>query len=406
MRSNLQVCCLCGGFGFPYGTASTKRVLLMGKALLAEGVPFHVWHIGPSSFVDNTDKHGVYQGITWGYLSPSVRRPDSRWLRMGYFLFGCALLPFRLFRARKRLCVYCYYQGDVLNLWILLVCCLLGIPVIQECCEWWPGTPSETVLTRWMYSKLMFRWSAGALPISSLIEERIQRIAGPGYPLLKVPVLVDADEVQRERYALPSTAGVGQSYLFWCGMVDGYMRDPLFLIRVLGSLKSEHSLTPCLVLGGPCSQSAREQLLRAAEEAGVESHQVVATGYLPEVELFRLATHAAVALMPLWDDDRSKTRFPTKLGLYAAAGRPVVSCAIGEIPHYLHDQETALLVPPGDEQLWAEAVATALQDEDLSALLAERMQTQVLPRFDFKSVGLGLTHWFTKLYATKCQSGQ
>lgn len=394
--STIKVHCLCGGFGFPHGTASTKRILLMGRALLSKGIPFHVWHIGPSSFADNTSKHGAFQGITWEYLSPSVRRPDNRWLRMGYFLFGSALLPFKLFRKRKGLYVYCYYQGDLLNLWILFVCRLLGTPVIQECCEWWPGTPSETYLNRWMYNKLMFRWSAGALPISSLIEERIRRIAAPRYPLLKVPVLVDAVEVQRERLTPPSTADAGHSYLFWCGMVDGYMRDPLFMVRVLGALKEEYSLMPRLVLGGPCSQSARTQLSRAAEEAGVDSHQVIATGYLPEVELFRLATHAAVALLPLWDDDRSKTRFPTKLALYAAAGRPVVSCAIGELKHYLQDRETALLVTPGDERQWAKAVATLLQDENLSYFLTEQMKYKILAHFDFKSVGLKLKNWFTK----------
>ena len=404
MPHSLQVHCVCGGFGFPVGTASTKRVMLMGRALHSAGVAFRVWHLGPSSHSENTRRNGVEDGVSWEYLSPKVRRPANRWVRAFYFVYGCIFLPFRLARLRRDICVYVYYQGNMIDLWALFICRLLNIPVAQECCEWWPGTPDETRFIRWMYQNIMFRWSTGALPISKLIEERIKKLARSDYPVLRVPVLVDADEVSRERNHPPTTPGADQPYLFWCGMVDGYIRDPVFLIQILGEVGRRYALRPCLVLAGPCSDAVREELLSVAEAAGLEQGQVIATGFIPEVELFRLATHAVGALLPLWDDDRSATRFPTKLGLYAAACRPVVASPIGEISHYLRDRETVLFAPAGDESAWADAVATLMKDADLCAQLVDRMQSEVLPLIEYRSVGPILKEWFVGLYQKSSNS--
>jgi glycosyltransferase involved in cell wall biosynthesis len=401
LSPNYEVHCVCGGFGFPHGTASTNRILLIGRALLSAEVPFYVWHIGPSAVGTNSGMGGIHQGVRWEFLSPSVRRPASRWLRMVYFFYGCVLLPVRLVSKRRRICVYCYYQGDALNLWILVVCRLLGIPVAQECCEWWPGTADETFINGLLYSKVMFRWSSGALPISTLIEKRIRQIVGPSYPLARVPVLVDSEEVQREKDTPPSSVVAGQSYLFWCGMVDGYLRDPLFLIEVLGVLAREHSLKPALVLSGPCSQGARDELHRAVEAVGVESNQLIITGFLSEVELFRLATHASVALMPLWDDDRSKTRFPTKLGLYVAAGCPVVTCAVGEVAHYLHDNQTALFANNGDKVDWAKSICKLLISNNLSDEISFNIKSKLFPIFDYKYVSKKIKNLFDEIYIKK-----
>ncbi len=392
-----RIYCVCGGFGFPIGAASTSRVMLMGRALLSAGVPFHVWHLGPSSFPENTKKSGEYQGISWNYLSPSIERPGNKWLRMLYFLWGGMALPFVLLRCRRNACVYLYYQGDAINLWVLMVCRMLGIPVAQECCEWWPGTPKESRFNRWMYRCIMFRWSAGALPISTLIEKRIREVAREGYPLLRVPILVDAERVRQESSSPPSTPDTGQPYVFWCGAVDGYIRDPLFLIRVLGALGWRQEMRTRLVLAGPCSDAAKIKLMREASDTGLEPTQVVITGYIPENELFRLATHAAAMLLPLWDDDRSRSRFPTKLGLYVAAGRSIVTCAIGEIVHYFQDKETALFALPGDEAGWASTIAALIKDRELCARLVARMEMDVLPRFDYHGVGPELKSFYNRI---------
>lgn len=397
VNSSLQVHCVCGGFGFPVGTASSNRIMLIGRALRSEGISFHVWHIGPSSFPDNIHKRGEHSGITWEYLSPSIRRPNSRWLRLLFYLYGCFLLPFYLTPFRRKICIYLYYQGDVIDLWTLLVCRLLNIPVVQECCEWWPGTTEETRFNRWMYNRIMFRWSTGAFPISNLIEGRIRDVACTNYAVLKVPVLVDADEVQKQCDNEPESQWIRKPYIFWCGMVDGYQRDPHFLIRILGKLGTQYGCWPYLVLCGPCSDSVRRELFEAVKKNGLDVDQVVIAGFVPQTELFRLVTHAKVLLLPLWNDERSKSRFPTKMGLYVAAGRPIVSSPIGEIANYLQDGHSALFAPVDDEMAWADCINRLVKDEALCERTARKARSDVLPRVEYRDVGPSLRGFFSNL---------
>ncbi len=397
MNSSTHIHCVCGGFGFPVGTASTKRIMLMGRALRAAGMSFHVWHLGPSAFPENILKQGEIDGISWEYLSPSIRRPTYRWLRILYYLYGCLLLPLRLAKHRQDMCVYLYYQGDLVDFWVLLICRLLHIPVAQECCEWWPGTPNESRLNRWMYHRIMFRWSTGALPISTLIETRIRQVMKKDYPLMRVPVLVDADEIQREYDHPPETPGTDKPYLFWCGMVDGYKNDALFMIHVLGELRRRYALRPRLLLAGPISDPVRKELLTVAVDAGLTLGEVIITGFISETELFRLATHSRIALLPLWDDDRSKSRFPTKLGLYSASGQPIVTSAMGEMPFFLKDGVTALFAPPGDEVAWATAIERLLKDQVLRSRLIDRIRLELLPHFEYRSIGPSLKSWYVEL---------
>lgn len=397
MMPQRQVHCVCGGFGFPIGTASTKRVMLIGRALHAAGVPFHVWHIGSSSYSENTEKKGRIAGLSWEYLSPGLQRPPNRWRRVLFFLYGCLLLPIRLAPLRRRICVYLYYQGDLIDAWVLVVCRLLGIPLAQECCEWWPGTAQQTRINHWLYHHLMFHWSSGALAISRLIETRIRTIARPGYPILRVPVLVDADEIDQQRHLPPNQAGIDAPYLFWCGMVDGYRQDPLFLIQVLAKIKPLRSLRPQLVLSGPCSDQCREELLTAADDHGLEAGRVVITGFIDDAELFRLATHATAFLLPLWDDDRSQSRFPTKVGLFAAAGKPVITSEIGEIRYFFSDRHTALFAPPGDVEAWAAQINALLNNEGIRVTMADHVRTDLLPCFEYRQFGQRLKSFFSTL---------
>ena len=175
MAPSIQIHCVCGGFGFPTGTASTKRVMLMGRALHSEGVPFHVWHLSPSSYSENTRKHGVYRmGSRGNILAHRFGRPANQWVRAFYFIYGCLLLPFRLARLRRDICVYTYYQGDMIDLWVLLVC-RLGRPGMLRVVAW-EDARRGLWFNRWMYHGVMFHWSTGALPISTLIEERIHKL--------------------------------------------------------------------------------------------------------------------------------------------------------------------------------------------------------------------------------------
>lgn len=76
---------------------------------------------------------------------------------------------------------------------------------------------------------------------------------------------------------------------------------------------------------------------------------------------------ADVLLLPRSLGEFSQSGFPNKLGEYLASGRPVVTTAVGDIPMYLEDGESALIVQPDDIRAFAEAVVKVLEDPSLGA---------------------------------------
>jgi glycosyltransferase involved in cell wall biosynthesis len=65
-----------------------------------------------------------------------------------------------------------------------------------------------------------------------------------------------------------------------------------------------------------------------------------------------------------------------------AAGRPVVSTAVGGVPEVVLDGTTGLTVPPSDPVALAEAMLRLLQDHELAARLGTAGRRHVYPRYD------------------------
>lgn len=395
--AQLSVFCVCGGFGFPYGTASTNRIKLIGRCLASRGIPFHVCHIGPSPFDNNTIKSGKHKGLTFEYLSPSIRRPKNIIRRVLNFLVGLLLLPSRILKCRRNIVVYVYYQGDFFNLWALFLCRLMGVPAVQEVCEWWPGTAEEKLYHDWIYKKIMFRLSVGAIPISREIQNRIRALAGAVYPMCRIPVLVDPEDYMVSSERVSSHNSVCPK-LFWCGLVDGYKRDVLFLIDAMAEMKSNVGPKTHLQIAGPCSDQCRKELLIYSASKNVSPERIEILGYITDEQLSLFCSHANALLMPMWEDDRSLTRFPTKLGQYLVARRPIVTAPVGEVRFFL-TQDTAMFYPAGDAKGLANCLDRLLSDLSLSERLSSRATQDVLPEVDFRENASKLSRWFSQFYS-------
>ena len=387
-----SVVCVCGGIGFPFGTASSKRIQLLGRGLVESGLPFHVLHIGPSFSPDNKQAKGGYQGVGYEYLSPVVEFPNNKLIRILCYLWGSLLLVWKLLRLPKGTLVYVYYQGCLLNFWTILLCRMFGKPVLQEACEWWPEAPQRSVLNSWMYQRIMFRWTQAALPISQHIEMLIKRNSSTSYPMHRVPVLVDPCEVlEQADLSIIGTRATGR--LLWCGSLYGFIEDAKFMLEACAVYQTSSSNKIELVLCGPSSSEAERELFECAKLLGFPRECLRITGFISEQELWGYCQSANAFLMPLWNDRRSETRFPTKMGLYLAAGKPIISTAVGEIPHYLEDRRTGLFYTAGDVRSLAEQISLALGDLELARRIADNATAEVLPRVNYSSVCQALKLW-------------
>jgi glycosyltransferase involved in cell wall biosynthesis len=143
-------------------------------------------------------------------------------------------------------------------------------------------------------------------------------------------------------------------------------KDHLTLLRAVDRLRS--NLNPHLLVVGEGPERPRiEQEIR---QRGLAGH-VTLTGHQPSVESFYRIANLAV-LSSLTEGS------PNALLEAMAAGVPVVATNVGGIPEIVTHEESALLVPPGDVDGMAAAVAKLLADASLASRLVARGRTLLL----------------------------
>jgi glycosyltransferase involved in cell wall biosynthesis len=89
-------------------------------------------------------------------------------------------------------------------------------------------------------------------------------------------------------------------------------------------------------------------------------------------------------ISPLWNDQRSMARFPTKIASYLFAARPVLTCDVGETGKYLKDLENALFFEPGDESGLCQLMERCALDQSLANQIGREGYHLASGSFDFR----------------------
>lgn len=115
----------------------------------------------------------------------------------------------------------------------------------------------------------------------------------------------------------------------------------------------------------------RERLEELAHASGA-SDRIVFRGSLPRPEALAIVAGSAAALLTsAWEN------FPHSAVEALAVGVPVVSTAVGGVPEIVRDGVNGLLVPVGDVDAIADAVARLLGEDGLRERLAAGSRTSV-----------------------------
>ncbi len=378
---------------------------MIGRALQESGVPFRVLHCGPSPAPINTERSGIYEGIPFQYTT-TPRRPEAGWLYTLVYLWAVFELTLRLVRLwprRRTTAIYLYLMEGPVVLYTGVLCRILGLPLVQELCEWWPGDPRCNRFDHWLYRRPMFKLASGVLVISRAIEERVRERRGAlalDFPIHRVPALVDSEAfvsapmpADREESPVPE--------FVYCGV---WKKDHYFLIRALSIVRqSGYRCRLRLVLG--IAEQMGPSLITYAKEQGLAPEDLILVGCVNHTVLSSLYKGAAGLLMPLWDDDRSITRLPNKMSEYLASGRPVVASEVGDLMLLLKDGVNAHMVKAGDEQAFAEKMIAILADPEQRERIGLAGQSLCLAELDFRKHGAGLSRFFATCIQPRRKTG-
>jgi glycosyltransferase involved in cell wall biosynthesis len=381
---SLDVVVLGEWLPFPHGMAVTHRVRLMARALQEAGASVRVLclqAVDRPPHVENTVVRGTYEGVPFEYAAGTTVRHRSFAMRRLIATWGWAHGAVRLVQLRR--------EGhlDVVYLWFwdphpsvrkflyLALLRLLGVPVVSELNEQpWPLREDATLIDRGVSPLIGL---SGYVSISEFLTRWAHGEAGRrgrSLKVIEVPIVVDVNEQPPTDY--PS----GEPVVVFAGS-PVYDETIRFILTAMEYVWRAVPQCRLVVTGANPSDPAASWLVAEATRLGADS-RVFFPGYLSRPELLRLYERAHALLIPLFDDVRSKARFPTKIGEYLAAARPIVTTAVGEIPRYFEDQVNASVCAPGDPALYGAKIVALLNDPDLAATpcTRRRCSTALLPQ--------------------------
>jgi len=332
---------------FPFDAAAAYRIRMIGKSLIKSGHSFDVYTNTIHYNSLNTDAKGQFDGIPYVYLHGTIELNRSFLIKWLLFVKGLFKLVHILFEFDKRKdIVYVYANGynESFNLFVLLFCKLFGLKVVQEINEWQHNDLNQ----RWVKFLMegpVTRWSDGVVAISHDIKEKVL-ICNPNLKTIVIPVLGDFREVRSDEIIIQEVSDSIQ-YCFWMGLVDGYIQDVLFVINACA--RSFHDGVDLhVVIAGGFSEESKNRIIEEAEQCCFPVERIRLLGYVSEVQLDCWISRAKFFMVPMWISEKSKYRFPTKISFFMFAGKPLITCAIGELGRILEDKKNVLFFRPSD----------------------------------------------------------
>jgi glycosyltransferase involved in cell wall biosynthesis len=198
-----------------------------------------------------------------------------------------------------------------------------------------------------------------------------------------VPVGVDQDlfrpleHVERVPGRLITTASA-----------DVTMKGLKYLLEAVAKLRTERDVTLVVIgrkkEGGPSA--------RAIDELGLADAVTFVTG-VPEERIIELYSEAQVAVVPSLYEGFSLPAIEAM-----SCGVPLVATTGGALPEVVGaDNDTALLVPPGDAGALAARLADALDDADLRARIGAAGRQRVIDRWTWRHTALGTIEHYRAL---------
>lgn len=158
-------------------------------------------------------------------------------------------------------------------------------------------------------------------------------------------------------------------------------KDPITAVRAFAILRERFPNATLRIAGETEAEPAYAQRVRAlVEELGLGT-AVHFLGQLDEEAMLR--EYAACSLVLLTSVQETA---PVVIEQAMAAGKPVVATAVGGVAGLLRHAETGLLVPAGDAEAAADALARLLSSPAERARLAQEARRQALQRFKASAV--------------------
>jgi len=350
-----------GGFNFPDRDAGSKRVLGNGQALRDGGFTVVFAGTEESARPEDRQEDGTFAYRGFRYL-PDTGRAAPRWLRRARRVVVTHLGGVTAMRRLRTISPECLRAVIVYNGSSLLLAQLLAfgrrheVPIIADTSEWYDpcqidwGRLSPLWLDSSIRMGVMLRKVGNVIAISSLLQDHYARAS---CHVLRVPPLVDLEDADQYRQAVPASVGTAAPLQLAYAGVPGKKDLIGNAIRAL-DLLGEAARDVRLTLIGPTADEIRRLLGADGTQLDTHAERILCCGRKTHAEALALTAGADFTVLLRPDARFSRAGFSTKFVESLSLGVPVIANLTGDIGVYLTEGQEGIVL--------AAATPTACRD--------------------------------------------
>lgn len=370
---------------YPYGGASTNRILTYTPGLVAKGHTITILCLILSNKENarllNENASCDFQGVLIRYMCGRKMWPSGRFSRFlkALILLKAYFATFSYLRAnRKQIDIVQMIDVEVnfmdqVSRW----CRRLGLKYVIERSELPDIVRKKDVILKTKgekyirKAKRVFGQFDGWILETQTLVDYYSQFFSPQAKYVIVPMTVDV-----KRFAIEKTESKYGDYIAYCG---GLVEDDgiSILIKAFAIVKRSFPKIK-LVLAGNSNDVPSYKLL--SKTLGLID-DVLFVGRVSRDDVPQLLTNAMVLALASPTSDRACATMPCKVGEYLCTSNPVVVTGLGEINKYLKDGESAFLSEPDSVEAFAEKLMLVLSDITVARAIGKKGQDVAIENF-------------------------
>jgi len=257
--------------------------------------------------------------------------------------------------------VFLFGSSNLLNYFVRIN----GIDVYHECTE-----HPEVVRLRFAYQRVAYLRACtklkGLFVISTALKKYFQSIGVPEDRIAIVNMTVDIDRFQSLVKQKTETR-----YIAYCGTASNSKDGVDDLIRSFAIVHKRIPDVKLYIIGKIPSKKENNENIELISKLGLEN-DIILTGQIAYQEMPQMLKDAEVLVLARPNSLQAENGFPTKLGEYLLTENPVVVTAVGDIPLFLKNGESALLAEERNCDDIAEKICWALTNHEKSSFIGLR----------------------------------
>lgn len=271
-----------------------------------------------------------------------------------------------------------------------------GAKFVADWTDWWGHGGASSERSSRLVSKVMgplelhfeehYRpYADGTVAISRALMERARGLGIGDERMLYLPTGCDTAGIEpREKAEVRRKLGLEADtrYIGYLGNI--YQRDADLLCDALKAM----NVPAKLIMVG----NFKAELDPELENAG----RIVRTGHVPFEGMLDHLSACDTLVLPLTDSVANRGRWPSKINDYLALGRPVVSCAVGDLVDLFENEEIGRLTS-AEAAAFAKGIDGVLADPSAAEQMGENARQLAEQGLSTRSVSEKLEAFYSKL---------